>query len=106
MPPHFGNVVLSGCLSVDTAITHHINPQGMVRDLRGNIDRARHSVERIHKLREALPIPAQPLVQCGTRNILNRLHEVDKAGAMFFPHWRKSYTAISEQDCRYAVPRR
>jgi hypothetical protein len=103
-PPHFGDVVLCSSLAIYTAIPHHENSQRMVRDLRGDIDRARHPVERVEIFGEALPIPLQTLGERSAGNILDRLHQIDETGAVFLTNRRKADAAIAKQDRRDPMP--
>lgn len=91
-------------LAADAAIAHHEDPERAVRDLRPDIDRARHAVERVEIFGKALPFPVQAFGERGTGNVLDRLHQIDKAGAVLPADRREADSAIAEQDRRHAVP--
>ena len=96
----------AGRLAIDAALAHNIDAQRMMRHLRRDIDRARQAVEGVEVLRKTLPIPAEPLGEGGAGDVLDRLHQIDQAGAMLGPHRREADAAIAEQDRRDAMPRR
>ena len=105
-PPHLGDVFGGGGFAVDAALAHHEDAQRVVRDLRADIDGARHAVERVEIFGEALPIPFEALGERAAGDVLDRLHEVDEAGAVLAPDRREADPAIAEEDRRHAVPRR
>ena len=61
-------------LAIDAAIAHHIDAQRVVRDLRADIDCARHAVERLEIVGETLPIPFEPFGKRGAGDVLDGLH--------------------------------
>ena len=78
----------------------------MVRHLRRDIDRARHSVQCIEILREGFPVPFQSFGERDAGDFLHRLHQADQRGMMLAPHRREADAAIAEQHRGDAMPRR
>ena len=105
-PTHFGDVLRRCGLAPDCAVTHHVNAQRMMRDLRGHVDRPRQPFERIEKIGEALPIPFQAFGEHRTGNVLDPLHQIYEGIAMIWPHWGEADAAIAKQNGRDAMPRR
>ena len=101
---HLGDVLRVCRFATDAALAHDIDAQRMMRDLRRDIDRARQPSEGVEVFRKTLPLPAQAFGEGGAGNILDRLHQIDQAGAMLGPHRREADAAIAEQDRRDAVP--
>ena len=79
---HLGDVLGRRRLAVDAALAHDIDAQRMMRHLRRDIDRARHAVERVEVFRKALPFPVEALGERGAGDVLDRLHQIDQAGAV------------------------
>ena len=92
--------------AVDAALAHHEDAQRVVRDLRADIDRPRHPVERVEIFGEAFPIPFEALGERRAGDVLDRLHQVDEALAVLLADRSEADAAITEQDRRYAMPRR
>ena len=103
-PAHLGDVLSGGRFAPDRAVTHHIDAQRMVRDLRRDIDRARHAFERVEKIGKALPIPLEAFGQYRAGDVLDPFHQIDQRVTVVRPDRRKADAAIAEQDRRHAVP--
>ena len=74
---HLG-VLVGGDVLVVGPLAEHVGAQGDVRDLRGDVDRARHRLEGVEVLAERLPLPVDALVQRGAGDVLDRLHQLDE----------------------------
>ena len=105
-PSHLRNVVDGRGFELGAAFSHHIDAQCAMRQLRAEIDVMRSAVQRVEIVAEAFPIPGQPLVQRGARDVLDALHELDQALVIARPHRRKADAAIAHHRGRDAVPAR
>src|SRR5438270_11926807 len=76
----------------------------MMRNLGGDIDRPRHPLERVEKVRKALPIPFQPFGEHRAGDVFDALYQIDEGVAMIGPDGREAYAAIAEQNGRDTVP--
>ena len=103
-PAHLGDVLGRRGLAIDAALPHHEYPERVVRHLRTDIDGARHAVERVEIFREAFPLPVQAFGERAPRYVLDRLHQIDQAGAMLRPDRREADPAIAEEDRRDTMP--
>ncbi len=87
-------------------LAHNIDAQRMVRDLRRNVDGARHLLQHVEEVREALPVPFQAFGQRDAGNILHALHQIDQRLVMLLADRGEADAAIAEQDGGGAVPGR
>ena len=101
---HRRDIVRRRLLPVDRPLTHHIDAQRMMRNLRRDIDRPRHLVQRIQVLRERLPVPLQPVRQRYAGNFLDRFHHPDQRRVILVAHRCEPDAAVAEQDRRDTVP--
>ena len=77
-----------------------------MRDLRGDVDRARPPLELVHVFGEALPLPVQAGGQHRIGNFLDALHQVHQRLAMVLLHRRKADAAVAEHHRSDAMPAR
>lgn len=87
------------------ALAHRVHPQRGVRHLGGEIDVVRPPVERVQKLAERLPLPAQALVQGRAGNVLHTLHQVDQAVVVRRGDRGEAHPAVAHHDRGHPVPR-
>ena len=88
------------------AVAHHVDAQRQVRDLRGDVDRARAALQLVHELREGFPLPVQAGGQHRVGNFLDALHQVHQRAVMFLLHRREADAAVAEHHRGDAVPAR
>ena len=99
-------VLRGGGFAVGAALAHHVDAQGGMRHLGGNVDIVRPRGDGIEEIREAVPVPGQALAQHDFGNVFHAFHEVDQHVVLVFVARREAHTAIAEEDGRGAVPGR
>src|SRR3954453_18103110 len=75
-----------------------------MRNLRGDVDRARFGVQRVEIFRECLPVPFQSVGQSDAGDFLDRFHQADQGGMIRFTNGGEADAAIAEQDGADPVP--
>ena len=95
-----------GRLVLRAALAHHVGAHRAVRHLRADVERARHALERVEVLGEALPLPADALGERGARDVLDALHQADQPVVAVGARRREADAAVAHHDRRDAVPRR
>jgi hypothetical protein len=75
-----------------------------MRDLRGDVDRARPALQRIEEVGKRLPFPGQSIGEDNARNFLHAFHQFHQRAAMLRPHRREADAAIAEHRGGDAVP--
>ncbi len=103
---HAPPILLGGGLAVGAALAHHVNAQGGMRHLGGDVGIVGTRGDGIEEIGEAVPVPGQTLVQHDFGNVFHALHEVDQHGVLVFVAGCETHAAIAEQHGRGAVPRR
>jgi hypothetical protein len=76
---HLDSVVRRRNFAIDAAFARHEPPQRVMRDLRADIDRTRHPVERTERFGKAFPITVQALRERSAGNVFDRLHQIDQS---------------------------
>ena len=77
-PRHRVDVLGRRLLAGDGALAHDIDAQGVVGDLRGDVDGARQARQRVEVFREALPVPFEAFGQRDAGDVLDPLHQIDQ----------------------------
>ena len=103
-PGHGFDVLGRRMLAGDGALAHDIDPQGVVGDLRRNVDGARQPRERVEVIGEALPVPFEAFGQRDAGNVLHALHQIDQRLLVLLADGGEAHAAIAERDGRGAVP--
>ena len=101
---HGFNIIACRVFAIQTAITHHVNAQGMMRELRSDIQRARHGFQSVKIFGEAFPIPFEPFGQRNTGDVFHAFHQINQRLMVAFLHRRKANAAIAKQQSRHAMP--
>src|SRR4051812_31775863 len=103
---HLCNVVGGRVLEADRAVTHDIDAQRVMRELRADVDGARPALERVHEFGKRLPLPGQAVGEDDTGDLLNALHQIHKRGAMLRTHGRKAHAAVPTNNRGDSMPAR
>ena len=103
---HRLDVVGRGHLALRAALAHHVEPQGAVGHVGGEVDVVGAAVEGVEELGERLPRPRQALVQRGAGDVLHALHQLDQAVVVGRAHRREADAAVAGHHGGDAVPRR
>ena len=103
---HFGDVVVRRHSSGRFAVAQHISAHCTVRDMRADIDGARHPFQLVEIFGETFPVPRHPLGQCRAGNILNPFHQADQPFAAFGLSRGEANAAIAHHDSGNTVPAR
>ena len=77
-----------------------------MRELRTDIQRARHGFQSVKIFGEAFPIPFQPFGQRNAGDVFHTFHQINQRLMMAFLHWRKANAAIAKKQSRHAMPGR
>src|SRR5690606_36647246 len=91
---HRLDVVGAGCFILCATSAHHVGPHRAVGDLRGDVDGARHRLERVEVRGKGLPTPDHALGHRCAGNVLDALHEPDQPLAIGLAHRREAHTAV------------
>jgi hypothetical protein len=102
---HLGDVVVGGGLAGDGAVTHHVDAQRIVGDLRDQVHGV-GKVERVEVAGEVLPGPADALGEHAAGDVLHALHELDESRAIAGPHRREADAAVAHHAGGDTVGRR
>ena len=102
---HRGDVVRCGGLAADGAVAHDVDPQRVVRYLRGDVDGARHAGQSVEVIREGFPVPLQAFGEGDAGNVLHALHQVDQAVMVLGTDGGEADAAIAHEDRGRALPR-
>ncbi len=92
---HLRDVVRRGRRVVRAALAHHVCAHGAVRHLCAEVHAEAAPLERVEILGEALPLPLDALVECGARNVLDALHELDQEVVLIRPHRCEADAAVA-----------
>jgi len=103
---HLRDVVVGRGFKLGTALTHHIDAQGAMRQLGGDVDVVRPGFHRVEIFGEAFPVPFKSFVQRGTRNVFDAFHQLDQPLAILDAHRREADAAIAHHDRGHAMPAR
>ena len=103
---HGFNIIACRVFAIQSTVTHHVNAQRMMRELRTDIERARHCFQSIEIFGEAFPIPFQPFGQRNAGDVFHAFHQINQRLMMAFLHRRKANAAIAEKQSRHAMPGR
>ena len=103
---HAPAVLLGGGLAVGAALAHHIDAQGGMRHLGGDIDIVGTVGDGIEEIREAVPVPRQAFAQHDFGNVFHAFHQVYEHVVLVFVARREADAAIAEQHGRRPVPGR
>jgi hypothetical protein len=96
--------VLGRCgLIARAALAHGVGANRAVRHLRSHVEPQRAAVERVEKLRKALPLPLDALGQRGAGNVLDALHQLDQELLLAGRHRREADAAVAEHRGGHAV---
>ena len=101
---HLVAVGLGGGFTVGAALAHHIDANGGVRHLGGDVEIVLAGIERIEELRESLPVPRQAGGQHHFGDVFHPFHQVHQDVALFRPARSEADAAIADQRCGDAVP--
>jgi hypothetical protein len=93
--PHRFDVLRGGDGPGGRALTHHVDPQRVVGNLDGKVDRVREAVDRIHVLGKTLPVPAESFGERDTGDVLDAFHQLDQALVVLGAAGGKTDTAAS-----------
>ncbi len=105
-PSHLSDLVDRRRLPVCAALAHHVEPNCAVRYLGRDVDVVGDRCDGVEVVAERLPFPAQALVQSGTGNVLDALHEFDEAITIARAYRRETDPAVAHHDGGDAVRRR
>ena len=86
------------------AITHHVEAQRAVWELRGHVDRAIHRGQRVEIVGEGFPVELHALAENGAGNVLDAFHQVDQVARGAGPHRREADPAVAEHRGGHAMP--
>ncbi len=103
---HPCDVVVGGGLVGRAALAHHEGAHRAVGDLRGDVDRAGHAVDRVEILGHGLPVPRDRLAQRSAGDAFDALHEADQPIVPVGRGGREPDTAVAHHHRRDAVPDR
>ena len=103
-PRHGLDILGRRMLAGDGALAHDIDPQGVVGELRRDVDGARQPRQRVEVIREALPVPLEAFGQRDAGDVLHPLHQVDQRLVVLLADGGEAHAAIAEHDGRGAVP--
>ena len=104
---HFGNFSIGCRFALRAAITHHIDAQRAVRNLRGHVNVARAGFQYVEIIAEAFPIPCEALGQRRARNVFDAFHQADQRVVVLLAHRREADAAIAhDHRCRAMNGRR
>ena len=92
-----------GRLAVRAALAHDEQPHRAVAHLGGEVDVVRTALERVEVLADAAPVPRQTLVQRGTGNVLDALHQLDELRVIRRADGREPDAAVAHHDRGHAV---
>ena len=103
-PAHLQDLV-GGCrLARRASFAHHVEADGSVRHLGGEVDVVVPGVEVVEVLGEALPIPRKAFVKCGAGDVLDALHQLDESLAVAGPAWSETHTTVAHHHRCHPVP--
>ena len=103
---HLRDLLGACCLAFGAAFAHHVEPDGAVRHLRGEVDVVLPAAEVVEVLGEALPAPGQALVERGAGDVLDALHQLDETLPVAGPARREPHPAVAHDHGGDPVPRR
>ena len=104
-PCHLLDLVGRG-LVVRPRRTEHVGPQRAVGQQRGDVEHPWHGLELVEVLGEGLPVPRHALVERGTGDVLDTLHQLDEEVVLVGTSRREADAAVAHDDGRDAVPAR
>ena len=101
---HAPAILRGGGLAVGAALAHHIDAQGGMRHLGGDVDIVGTSGDGIEEIREAVPVPGQAFAQHDLGNVFHALHQIDQHVVLVFVAGREAHATVAEQHGRRPVP--
>ena len=104
---HLGDLVGGGGFGVvGAAVAHHVAAQGAMGHLGAHVDGLGRRGEGVEVLGEALPLPADALVQGGAGDVLDALHERHQPLVAVGAHGGEAHPAVAHDHGGDPVPRR
>ena len=103
---HGLDVLGGGRLAVGAPLPHDVQAQRAVGHLERDVDVERATVDGVHELGEALPVPRQALGEDDAGDVLDALHQLDEPLVVGGSHGREADPAVAGDDGGDAVPRR
>ncbi len=103
---HCRDVGGGGVFVCCAALAHHVEAKCAVRNLRRDVDVVRALFDGVEELTERVPIPLQPLVQCGAGNVFHSFHQLDQLVVCVVVHGGEPDAAVAHDGGGDAVPRR
>ena len=103
-PAHGGHVVPGRVLQAGSPLAHHVEPERAMGQLRAQIDVVVPALDRVEVLAEALPGPLDPLLEHGTGDVLDALHEGDQPVVRVGPYRREAHAAVAHHRRGDTVP--
>ena len=103
---HGFNIIACRVFPIQPAVTHHVNAQGMMRELRADVQRAGHGFQSVKIFGEAFPIPFEPFGQRNAGDVFHAFHQINQRLMVAFLHRREANAAIAKQQSRHAMPGR
>ena len=88
------------------ALAQHVSTHRAVRNMRTDIDRARHALNGIEIFGEVFPLPVDAFGERGTGNVFDAFHQLDEELVIAGSHRRKAHAAIAHHGGRDAMPAR
>ena len=85
--------------TIQCTLSHHIHAQRCVWDLNANVHIKLTLIDVVHIFRKTLPGPLEAFIQYNARNVLDSFHQLNDLLPVTWAHWRKSYAAVSGDDC-------
>ena len=103
-PAHLGALVLGGGPRLRGVEAHHVGHQRRGRQVLNHVDALGRAVERVHVLRNGLPIPLHPDLHRLVGNRLGARHRQHRALAKFRLDRHEAEAAVAEHHRGDAVP--
>ncbi len=103
---HLGDIFGTRRLEANGALAHDVDAQWVMRDLGGDVDRARPALQCIEELGKCLPLPGQSVGEDDARNLFDAFHQLHQRAAMLRAHGGETNAAIAEHRGGDAVPTR
>jgi len=88
------------------ALPHHMEANGAVGNLGGQVDVERAPAQVVEVLGKAGPGPGQTLVESRARDVLHPLHQLDEPLAILRSAGGEAHAAVAHDDGCHAEPRR
>ncbi len=101
---HACDVVVRGGLVGRTALPHHERAYRAVRNLGGDVDRARDAIDRVEVLGDRFPVPPDGFPQRRAGDALDTLHEPDEPVPPIGGRGGEADAAVAHHHGGHAVP--